>query len=352
MLFNQLDKALLLQGRILEAAGFGPEESAFRAALDRPAFNLRDYGGPENGHIVLLISAPIKKVYIWDLLPEASAIRCLLQGGARVYAMEWKPPSEDMQDLGLKEYAGDFISEAIAQIRKDTGNKDPVFLAGHSLGGTLAAIFSSLHPEELKGLVLAASPLHFGEGIGSLDTAVALFGGIPDIMGVQGNVPGAYLDVVASGADPETFVFYPLGDLVRSFPDLEAFRTHFAVRRWMLDETPLPKRLFREVVEFLYKDDMFFKGTLKVGGQSADPSIIDLPILAIVDRDCRIVTPSSVLPFLEKTKSPDARVLWYPGDDGILFRHAGVLVGRNAIAYIWPEVASWLETKIEAKSPH
>ena len=330
------------QGGLLEAGGVGPQESPFRVVFKGAVYNLRCYGGQESGPVVLIVPAPIKKAYLWDLFPGASVVRRLLGGGFRVYLIEWKSPSAGHEGLGLSEYAGNFIAESIEKIKGETG-EEKIFLLGHSLGGTLAAIFSSYKPERIKGLVLAASPLHFGAGVGSLDTAVALFGGLRDAIGIFGNVPGSFLDAVASGADPGTFVFYPNMDLMESLSEPGAMKTHLAVRRWMLDETPLPKKLFKEVVELLYRDDVFMRGLLKLDGSPASPERIDFPVLAIIDRDCRIVTPRSVLPFFEKIKGTDTQVLWYMGDKGILFRHAGVLVGKNAQEKIWPQVVAWLK---------
>jgi len=343
-IYEQLDALLKAQGRLLEAGGVGPEESPYRVVLEGPVYRLRDYGGGESGPVILVVPAPIKKAYLWDLFPESSVIRRLLRGGFRVFLIEWKAPGPGHDELGLSEYAGSFILNCFDKISGYAGEEN-CFLVGHSLGGTLAAIFSSYRPERIKGLVLAAGPVHFGAGVGCLDTAVALFGGLRDVVGIFGNVPGSFLDVVATGADPETFFFYPLRDLMESMEDSGAMRTHLAVRRWMLDETPLPKKLFKEVVELLYRDDVFMRGLLKLDGSSASPERIDFPVLAIIDRDCRIVTPRSVLPFFEKIKSTDTQVLWYAGDKGILFRHAGVLVGKNAQGKIWPEVVSWIQAR-------
>jgi polyhydroxyalkanoate synthase len=55
----------------------------------------------------------------------------------------------------------------------ETGEAAAV-LAGHSLGGTFAAVLASLHPERVPGLVLVDAPLAFGPGRGGpLARAVA-----------------------------------------------------------------------------------------------------------------------------------------------------------------------------------
>jgi polyhydroxyalkanoate synthase subunit PhaC len=50
-------------------------------------------------------------------------------------------------------------------LARETGQMR-VVLAGHSLGGTLAAIFPSLHPERVRGLALLEAPTKFGRDAG------------------------------------------------------------------------------------------------------------------------------------------------------------------------------------------
>ncbi|MGQ0653257.1 MAG: hypothetical protein ACT4P4_13500 [Betaproteobacteria bacterium] len=127
-----------------------------------------------------------------------------------------------------------------------------------------------------------------------------------------------------------------------SLPDAKAVQTHLRIERWMLDEMPLPRRLFEEVVEELYRGDRFMGGTLMVNGRAAVAKGVDVPLLSVVDRRSRVVPPESVLPFHEAVPSPDRQVLWYEGDRGVALQHVGVLVGKNAHQHLWPEILEWI----------
>jgi polyhydroxyalkanoate synthase len=39
-----------------------------------------------------LVAAPIKRAYIWDLLPQTSIVRLLADAGFAVYLLEWLDP--------------------------------------------------------------------------------------------------------------------------------------------------------------------------------------------------------------------------------------------------------------------
>jgi len=63
--------------------------------------------------------------------------------------LEWSDPGPREGGFGLADYADRFLLAALDVIAAETGC--PVaLLAGHSLGGTLAAIFASLRPERVR----------------------------------------------------------------------------------------------------------------------------------------------------------------------------------------------------------
>ena len=122
-------------------------------------WRLRDYGKDSATQGVLIVAAPIKRPYIWDLAPSSSAIRYCLKEGLRVRLLEWLPASRTTGANGLAEYA-QAIGESVAKISSEGEDRKP-FLLGHSLGGTLAAIFGATASKSIRGLVLLGAPLCF-----------------------------------------------------------------------------------------------------------------------------------------------------------------------------------------------
>jgi len=60
-------------------------------------------------------------------------------------------------------------------------------------------------------------------------------------------------------------------DATFSATDSRALEIHARVERWILDEAPLPGRLVHEIIEWLYREDRFFRGDLKVGDRLVGP---------------------------------------------------------------------------------
>ena len=86
--FETADTLRCMQGRTLQAVGFGPDECPYRVIASGPFWLLRDYGKDSATQNVLIVAAPIKRPYIWDLAPSSSAIRYCLKEGLRVRLLE------------------------------------------------------------------------------------------------------------------------------------------------------------------------------------------------------------------------------------------------------------------------
>lgn len=334
--FAALDGARRVQGMALDAIGLGPVESPYETVFRTAGASLRRYGtGAERGPAVMIVPAPIKQPYIWDLAPEASAVRRLLAAGARVYLVAWEPAAAP---LGLADYADRLLRAAL-----DAAGVDRAVLLAHSLGGLFAAVFAALHPKRVCGLGLLATPLHFERNVGIFS---AMADALPEAA-MPATVPGSFLGAASLRAAPETFGWDRFVDLAASLGAPGALATHLRVERWALDEFPLPGRLLADLAALAHAD-AFLGGTLQVGGRGAAPPQVTAPLLCVVDPRCRIVPPAAVLPFLEAAASGDKTLLHYEGDIGVSLQHVGLLVGPHAHARLWPQIAGWVRRRAAA----
>jgi hypothetical protein len=83
------DEARRHVGRGLDALGFGPDETPYRVVAEWTAARLRAYHPKQTsaGPVVLIIPAPFKRAYIWDLLPPVSVVRRCRDRGMRVFLL-------------------------------------------------------------------------------------------------------------------------------------------------------------------------------------------------------------------------------------------------------------------------
>lgn len=322
--------------------GAAPRTTPSRVTQPAPGVRLRAFSeGSAAGVPVLLVPAPIKRWYIWDLQPDISVVGRLTSAGMRVFLTEWADPGPDDQERGLEEYADTLLQACVRAVAEETG-ASRVVLAGHSLGGTFAAIFAARHPEVVAGVVLLEAPVHFGPDAGAFAPLVAAAPHAGWLRSRRQPVPGTFLDLVSSSASPWSFQLQRYLDLSLSLADPARLAMHLRVERWTLDELAIPGRLFEDVVERLYRRDELMAGTLSVGGQRVGPASLAAPLLSVVDPRSDLVPPRSVLPFHEAAGSRQQRVLHYRGDVGVALQHVGVLVGRSAHRDLWPEIVRWL----------
>ncbi len=338
--FDVTDAMRRSRGDVAAAWGLGPSESPYRVIAAGPYWRLRDYGGESDSCCLLIIAAPIKRPYIWDLAPSASPIRNCLRLGFHVRLLEWLPASHDTGNNGLDEYAR-AISDCIAPMGDGSAAKP--FLIGHSLGGTIATIYGALRPGSIRGLVLLGAPLCFPPETSRFrDALVSL---VPQALPDTAPFPGSLLSYMSVLASPETFVWERLLDAALSAADPHALEIHARIERWSLDEAALPGKLVRQIVDELYRENRLCRGILEVDGARVGPSTLSVPTLAVVNMADEVAPLSSIEPFLSAMPAENGRIIRYSGEIGVCLQHLGILVGSKAYRQIWPQIASWLEAQ-------
>jgi polyhydroxyalkanoate synthase len=336
--FEFNDKLRRAQGRVFGLFGLDPSECAHQITSSGPFWRLREYAG-EGTQRLIIVAAPIKRPYIWDLAPPISAIRNCIQQGLKVWLLEWLPASAATSNNGIAEYTA-AISECVAQISDGRSAARP-FVIGHSLGGTLAAIYGATQSDAIRGLLLLSAPLCFQPATSHFrDALVSL---VPKDMSDTEPCPGSLLSHMSALASPHTFLWSRLSDAALSLTNGHSLEIHARVERWALDEVPLPGKLVSQLIEWLYRDNRFCQGNVTIAGKRIGPRNISVPTLAVANTADDVAPPDSVTPFIDTLRTRDARVIRYPGEIGVCLQHLGILIGRDAHTRVWPEIFEWIE---------
>lgn len=324
---------------IIGAIGFDPDECPYATIISGLFWRLRDYGPSSVHRSLLVIAAPIKRPYIWDLTPRSSVIRYCLGNNLHVYLLEWLPAQRATSMNGFIEYVT-AIGKCVAEVSRINPGSKPI-LIGHSLGGTLAVIFGAVTLQSVRGLVLLGAPLCFAAKTSRFrDALVSL---LPTDMAETEPYPGSLVSHVSALASPDTFIWARLQDSALSLTSGYAMEVHAHVTRWSFDEVPLPGKLVHQLVDLLYRQNRLFRGTLKIGASRIGPFSLSVPTLAVVNTADDIAPLQSVKPFIDECSAPDTRIIEYPGENGVCLQHLAILLGRKARARVWPEIISWIE---------
>jgi polyhydroxyalkanoate synthase len=334
--FDRIDEARREAGAALERFGFGPLQSPHDCVSEVAGARLLRYhdlqGARDDGAHLLIVPAPIKRHYIWDLAPSYSVVQQALRRGFRVYLAQW---TESPPDWGL-DNAVESIERCIGEVAREAG-KSP-HLLGHSLGGTLCALAAARYPAAAASLVLVEAPLRLADAAGDFARLLRCTPSGSSLASAFACVPGSVLDLAAVLGCPQEFAWERELDGWLALLDPKALDCHWRAVRWTLDELPLPGRLFAQVVDDLYRGDGLMLGRLQVHGRPVKPEDVRAPILVVVDPRSRVVPPASIVPFVDAASSPSKRVLHYHGDVGVALQHLGPLIGASAHRSLWPEI--------------
>jgi polyhydroxyalkanoate synthase len=294
---------------------------------------------------VLVIYAFINRHYILDLLPEVSVVRNLLnQGGLDIFATDWGTPSVYDKSLTIGHFVNRYIDKSVDFIRKIT-RSDKISLFGYCWGGDLALMYAALHPEKVKNLVTIATPGDFDldDSLLSVWTRAMKEDHLLDAFG---NVPGILLNAAFNLRRPIEYS-HKYFHFFEQPHDLESIAEFFATETWLYDSPPVIGEIYREFVEYCYKQNLFIKNRMRIEGSGDDGKDsdvvinlknINMPFLNIVAQKDDLVAPNSSKALNDAlTESNDKSLIEFNSG------HVGLMIGKNAHKELWPKVGEWIK---------
>jgi class III poly(R)-hydroxyalkanoic acid synthase PhaC subunit len=295
---------------------------------------------------VLVVYAFINRHYILDLLPEVSVVRNLLnQGGLDIFATDWGTPSVYDKRLTIGHFVNSYIDKSVDLIRKIT-KSDKVSLFGYCWGGDLALMYAALHPKKVRNLVTIATPGDF-----DLDNSLLSVWtrSVKEeyILDAFGNVPGMLLNAAFNLRRPIEYSHKYIHFFEQPH-DLESIAEFFATETWLYDSPPVIGEIYREFVEYCYKQNLLIKNKMRIedtynsnddgNGKIVNLKNITMPFLNVVaQKDDLVVASSSKALNDALTKSEDKSIIEFNSG------HVGLMIGKNAHKELWPKVGEWIK---------
>ena len=285
---------------------------------------------------LLIVTSLVSRSYILDLLPGSSAVEFLRDRGFDVFLLDWGIPDELDADNGLATYVDEYLPQAVAAVRRQTGCEE-LTMAGYCLGGVLSILFANGHDDPgVRNLVLMATPLDFRH-MGPMVAALREGRLDPeDLIDETGNVPA---DVLYSGffmLAPTTIVAQRATLLENLWND-EFVRGYQAMAQWTRDQVPFPGEAFREVVELFVRRNALMDGCLHVGGREIDFARTDATVLNAMAAKDTVVPRAAAEPAGVLIGRPQRRhELVLPGG------HVTFGAGRSAFRQSLPSLAEWI----------
>jgi len=283
---------------------------------------------------ILVVGSLINRHYILDLLPERSIIRYFQQLGFDIYATDWRMPTIKDENMSLASYAHDYLENAVDKVEAITGSRN-VILFGYCWGGILSLIYSALHPENVKNLILHATPADFGKSPTVLESWIKDLD-VKRFVKTFGNVPSSFLNIAFVLRNPlEASLKYPFYfSQPRSTKEIMQF---FAVESWLYDSVPIIGKVFDQIIENIYKKNLLIQNKMMLGKDLVDLKKITMPVLNIVGTNDDLVSAESSRTITDVISSKDKKTLEFPTG------HVELCISRTAHKKLWPEVGNWIK---------
>ncbi|MED5371383.1 MAG: alpha/beta fold hydrolase [Myxococcota bacterium] len=279
---------------------------------------------------VVLVPSLINRATILDLEPERSLVRGLSEKGHPVYLVDWGTPGpEDAQeDVGY--VLESLLHRSIDRACRHAGHSQAL-LFGYCMGGTLAAMYTALHPDRVAGLSLLNAPFHF-EKAGRFRDFVAHVD-VDKAIAKDGLLP-------VSMMKPAFQLLDPVGAITKFFNiekasrDPKRLRRTLARERWLEENLPLPGAFAQEFISKAYQQDLLFNGGWFIGQREIRLQDITCPVLVCsAERD--FIAPAESAEALADLV-PHARV------ERLDAGHIGVIVGAFGPRHFYPMLDTWM----------
>ncbi len=297
---------------------------------------LDDNGQPRTGTPVLFVSAPVSRYFVLDLLPGRSFVGTVGAAGFDVYLIDFGEPDQADRFADLDYYVNGLLDGCVRRIATLSGNPAPS-VVGYCLGGTLALLYTALHPKSVSRLVLLTT---------TIDGDVK--GGIPwtaHCLGLPGEsydsprlVPAtdikSWFEMLAPGSNSllgrTTDLWNRLDEPVERLRDIRTMAT------WVDDVVPASGRLLAELYrEFGPGHNGMINGTAQIGGHPLDLTTVTMPVLSVSAAKDTIAPPEGVDALIRVVAH--AKIVRLPGG------HVGIVAGRAA-TQLWDIAIDFLRS--------
>ena len=286
----------------------------------------------------LLISyAIINRFHILDIQQKKSWVRKLLEEGIDVYMIDWGTPSNIDKYLDFDDYVNLYMDNCVDHIRKES-QVDNISVQGYCTGGTIATIYSSLHPKKVRNLIVTA-PVIDGWKDTTVVSNMAKHMKIDVLVDTIGNMPPEFMYYCFSILKPFEQGLEKYYKFFKNIHDKDFVDNFLRVEKWLSDTPPIPGELFRQWMRDIYQENLLIQNKMYVGGKQINLKNISMPIFVQVAVGDHLVSPECSMPIYYAVSSEDKTMRVYP------IGHVGMIASSFSQKQILPELSQWIKER-------
>jgi polyhydroxyalkanoate synthase len=283
------------------------------------------------------IYALVNRPYILDLKKGRSVVARFVEHGFDTYLVDWGVPTHADRHLTLDDYINGYMVDVLDYLHERTGSKK-INVLGYCMGGTMSTMFTALHPDRVKNLILLAAPIDFATNDGLLNVwARPENFDVDKFVDAFGNCPADFLQAGFS-------LLRPVGNLLEKPINFyehmheEKFLEDFlTTETWLNDNIPVPGEVYREFIKYLYQKNLLTQNKMPVGKKIVNLKNITCPVLNLMAGSDDLVPCAQGRAFTDLVGSKDRKTILLEGTG-----HIGLAIGGRAQQEVWPQACEWL----------
>lgn len=301
----------------------------------------------ERHRVPLVLVPPLAATsIIFDLMPQRSLVRYLLARGFDLYLIDWGEVTSEHAGLSLETYVLDWMPDALAQIRRHSG-QEQLSLFGYCMGGLLCLMHgAAAGTSDIRNMVTVASPVDMHRsGVPGRILALArrpaqlaarrFKWSILNLSPRFLHIPGWVNSRIFKMTNPVgSLISY--WDLLINLWDREYVEEHTTVSAWFNDMVDYPGEMVKTMLVKVMLNNQMARGRMRMRDQLLDFSRIGCPLLVFAGDDDKLVSIPAARKALDIVSSQDKDFRVAPGG------HAGVFAGSKAPDAMWVPAADWL----------
>ncbi|MCM6775689.1 alpha/beta fold hydrolase [Nocardia sp. CDC159] len=313
---------------------------------DEPHRQLRRFERPDGSTggtddaAVLLVPPLAAPAFCFDLSPEQSLARFLLESGRHPYVIDYGEITFADRRLGFEDWVDDILPDAIGRASADRDGA-PVDLIGWSLGGILALLTAAADAAlPIRSITAVGAPLDYDKMIGVPQLrAVARFTrgmATSTLVRAAGGVPAPLTRLGYRAASWERELRRPLF-IAANLADAETLARMEIIDRFQSRLPGYPGRLYNQLwSRFMLANDIG-RGVVRLGEREIALAEVMAPVLLVGGPD-DVITPAAAVEhgITTLTGAPEVRYETAPGS------HLGILAGPAARDTTWTYLEKFL----------
>ena len=288
---------------------------------------------------IVLIPPLMTTTDIFDLTPEHSLVKILLDNGFNVYLVDFGKPDSNDAHLKVDDYVLNFLYRAIHMTKKHS-NSNHVSLLGYCLGGTFGILYSSVSIDirnDVKNVINIAGPVD----LQALPFFKLLFKPFKNewfaLVDKFGCVSKELLTLIFQITDSVGFIRRIFNVILKAW-DRDFLVKYQALNHFFNNFQSLPAATFKQCFEII-DSNQIIAGKLKLLDQAVSLANCQASILAFGGSRDSFIPADSVRAIQKYISSKDFQYMELP------FGHVSIMGSEKAQSTIWRTCVDWLETR-------